>query len=93
MRPDFFDIKGISDTVDRVLSDPEEYTDIAKQGRETIIDNYDLNKVCLPKSIELIEKALLKYPNTDLALMKSICLLYTSPSPRDRQKYRMPSSA
>ena len=24
---------------------------------------------------------------------KSICLLYTSPSPRDRQKSRMPSSA
>ena len=23
----------------------------------------------------------------------STCLLYTSPSPRDRQKYRMPSSA
>ena len=28
----------------------------------------------------------------DLAVM-SICLLYTSPSPRDRQKSRMPSSA
>ena len=26
-------------------------------------------------------------------LQDSICLLYTSPSPRDRQKYRMPSSA
>ena len=25
--------------------------------------------------------------------MSSICLLYTSPSPRDRQKSRMPSSA
>ena len=25
--------------------------------------------------------------------MNSICLLYTSPSPRDRQKSRMPSSA
>ena len=25
--------------------------------------------------------------------MVSICLLYTSPSPRDRQKSRMPSSA
>ena len=25
--------------------------------------------------------------------MKQICLLYTSPSPRDRQKSRMPSSA
>ena len=28
------------------------------------------------------------YPQTDM-----ICLLYTSPSPRDRQKSRMPSSA
>ena len=27
------------------------------------------------------------YSNSD------VCLLYTSPSPRDRQKYRMPSSA
>ena len=26
-------------------------------------------------------------------LMEHICLLYTSPSPRDRQKSRMPSSA
>ena len=26
-------------------------------------------------------------------LMASYCLLYTSPSPRDRQKSRMPSSA
>ena len=28
-----------------------------------------------------------------LAAMFYICLLYTSPSPRDRQKSRMPSSA
>ena len=27
------------------------------------------------------------------ALQSQICLLYTSPSPRDRQKSRMPSSA
>ncbi len=55
---DFFDIKGISENVNSVLSHPEEYIDIAKQGRKTIIDNYDLNSVCLPKSIELIEKIL-----------------------------------
>ena len=30
-------------------------------------------------------------PNSKIRL--KICLLYTSPSPRDRQKYRMPSSA
>ena len=28
-----------------------------------------------------------------VALVNPICLLYTSPSPRDRQKSRMPSSA
>ena len=28
-----------------------------------------------------------------LAVLKKACLLYTSPSPRDRQKSRMPSSA
>ena len=28
-----------------------------------------------------------------LALKNNVCLLYTSPSPRDRQKSRMPSSA
>ena len=26
-------------------------------------------------------------------ILPTFCLLYTSPSPRDRQKYRMPSSA
>ena len=33
-----------------------------------------------------------RYPNNDSALIMD-CLLYTSPSPRDRQKSRMPSSA
>ena len=32
--------------------------------------------------------------DTDAAgVVHNICLLYTSPSPRDRQKSRMPSSA
>ena len=30
---------------------------------------------------------------TDLHFTSDTCLLYTSPSPRDRQKSRMPSSA
>tara|TARA_Y100001935_G_C17311322_1_gene516527 strand:+ start:3620 stop:4858 length:1239 start_codon:yes stop_codon:yes gene_type:complete len=55
---DFFDVKAISDSVNKVLSSPEKYIDLAKQGRKTIIKNYDLNKVCLPKSIELVEKIL-----------------------------------
>ena len=34
----------------------------------------------------------LKIPATQVTLSRD-CLLYTSPSPRDRQKSRMPSSA
>ena len=30
---------------------------------------------------------------SDILEVSNICLLYTSPSPRDRQKSRMPSSA
>ena len=33
------------------------------------------------------------YEGQLLALNTLVCLLYTSPSPRDRQKSRMPSSA
>ena len=39
--------------------------------------------------------ALLKFEDSDQkrAFLIKTCLLYTSPSPRDRQKSRMPSSA
>ena len=32
-------------------------------------------------------------PTSAIIMLSCICLLYTSPSPRDRQKSRMPSSA
>ena len=32
-------------------------------------------------------------PNLKLISQRSVCLLYTSPSPRDRTRSRMPSSA
>ena len=49
----------------------------------------------------LVKKVLHKKCHADVAVMRSlgkkvgnrVCLLYTSPSPRDRQKSRMPSSA
>ena len=43
-----------------------------------------------PEAKEIIELWFLSY-DKDNSL--KICLLYTSPSPRDRQKTRMPSSA
>src|SRR5665213_3922976 len=41
---------------------------------------------------ELLEAAGLKFRDLS-AVAIGVCLLYTSPSPRDRQKSRMPSSA
>ena len=57
------------------------------------------NIICVvnKESHELVK--LLKFKKVDVAYQKNIngtagaCLLYTSPSPRDRQKSRMPSSA
>ena len=60
---------------------------------ESNFDNctYELNENLKSNDIDLEAK-----PNLHLKfdeILKSFCLLYTSPSPRDRQKSRMPSSA
>ena len=46
------------------------------------------NKAEIKQAIEELFKVKVKAVNTSIT-----CLLYTSPSPRDRQKSRMPSSA
>ena len=50
----------------------------------------------IQKTLERIKTPIFDFPviSTNLKYLKKIsCLLYTSPSPRDRQKSRMPSSA
>src|SRR5665213_1105081 len=44
-------------------------------------------------SYHCFEKVFLKLKNHFSTIQSRPCLLYTSPSPRDRQKSRMPSSA
>ena len=39
------------------------------------------------------DKIRVLFENEEIGVEHSFCLLYTSPSPRDRQKSRMPSSA
>ena len=41
----------------------------------------------------IIKNGIVADPASGLYEQMDICLLYTSPSPRDRQKSRMPSSA
>ena len=58
----------------------------------TVVLDYDANKPILPRNYKV------KQPTTNQAWFYALwymgtCLLYTSPSPRDRTRSRMPSSA
>ena len=55
---DFFDYDQIAETVNNVLSNPQKYNQIRKNARKTIIDNYDLKKVSIPKQIKIVEEML-----------------------------------
>ena len=81
---------------------------ITKEGKQKIISEFAINKkdtgsaeVQIAVISERIKNLTEHFKNHNhdshskrglLALVNN-CLLYTSPSPRDRQKYRMPSSA
>ena len=70
-------------------------------NRNTYIDNDNVNDIIDVEDIDTLLNSLsgftevlkLKIPNIRMEKLSIPCLLYTSPSPRDRQKSRMPSSA
>ena len=57
-------------------------------AREYAYRGIELRDIAAARKAKRVEIAL-----PDGARVRNVCLLYTSPSPRDRQKSRMPSSA
>ena len=60
------------------------------------VDNSRIkNSGCLSSMIRIKKhiRDFIGQQESDIAMLATSCLLYTSPSPRDRQKSRMPSSA
>ena len=55
-----------------------------RQEREKLAEKL----TSLTARLKALDEQILKLENTDI-----VCLLYTSPSPRDRTRSRMPSSA
>ena len=93
--------KSSADTIDK-------YTRFTKEFLDFVSKNYGVTKIVEVSPKHLVEwiKYLTKkgYSGNTINLKRSAvikffdalyndCLLYTSPSPRDRQKSRMPSSA
>ena len=55
---DFFDPKGLAAKINEVLDNKDDFGKIRTNARKTIIKNYDLDTVCLPKQTELVESLL-----------------------------------
>ena len=56
-------------------------------------EKYRLNECAIKEIIEFEKIIQDTYDSVTRKVDDIVCLLYTSPSPRDRQKSRMPSSA
>ena len=93
MLPQYMDVKGLCRT-DSIMTNvlAREAWNIALKGSESVA----LSKWPRYSSVDKF-KSLRWSMNRRVALegikLWKVCLLYTSPSPRDRQKSRMPSSA
>ena len=55
---DFFDHKAIVENITNILKNRDKYTKIKENARKTILNNYDLEKICLPRHLKLIDKAI-----------------------------------
>ena len=68
---------------------------VYQQNRHQGVHHYGQKRPLQPKLDEQVQ--LVATTSTEAAtqsvLLQYTCLLYTSPSPRDRTRYRMPSSA
>ena len=55
MLVDFFDRVALVDRIDEALSNPTAYQEIRKAARNTVVAKYDLQSVCLPRQLGLID--------------------------------------
>jgi glycosyltransferase involved in cell wall biosynthesis len=54
----FFDVEQLSNRVVDALANPHRFQSIRAAARQTIADHYDMNRICVPKAIELIKTSI-----------------------------------
>ena len=87
-----FGLVFVPRVIDRVKNN-----DISRsESRSLKLDNFEKNIESLPYLLINNERKMVpdfKFINQNGELISNSCLLYTSPSPRDMRRTRMPSSA
>ena len=53
---DFFDVEGLAARTIDALARPEAYTEIRRRARITAVERYDLETVCLPAHLKLVDQ-------------------------------------
>ncbi|MQP64536.1 glycosyltransferase [Niveispirillum sp. SYP-B3756] len=53
---DFFDYEGLAHAVGEVLEHGQRYQGMRQSARQTVVDRYDLARVCLPRQQALIDR-------------------------------------
>jgi len=54
----FFDTAALAETVVDALAHPDRYAPIRKAARQTLLERYDLQSICLPQQIKLFDAVL-----------------------------------
>ena len=62
---DFFDVDGIADAVTEALLDPARFAPLRTAARRTIVDRFDLRRVCLPAWLGLVHGTLETGPRVE----------------------------
>ena len=55
---DFFDTREIAETLIDCLANPADFADLRHAARASVVENYDLKRICLPRLIDFVEGAL-----------------------------------
>jgi glycosyltransferase involved in cell wall biosynthesis len=56
MLVNFFDYDSLAGQVAEVLRDKKSYEALARAGRSTICEYYDLQRICLPQQLALVKQ-------------------------------------
>jgi len=58
---DFFNADEIANTVIEAIEHPEKYISLRKDARKTMVEKYDLKKICLPNQLLYIDQIISKH--------------------------------